>query len=243
MRNSIGLLLVAALNAPLMAESLTPNEQPAKSAAEINVSPKSKTIKSTTNSLTEYSFEDGNMPNGWENDGWEFTSEFSTDGSYSIKTTTGTAVWNATFAEGYLNFDVKSIGNNSYIKIGAYSVGARLYNEDWRTYSADVFEGATSISFENDPFYGSTDTSVLYIDNVIYIAKGQDNDNDGIEDQWEFENGLNYKDDSDANLDPDEDGLTNLQEFQLGTIPDYYDSDGDDVNDSQDSEPLNPQVQ
>ena len=248
MRNLIGLLLIATLNAPVLAENLTLSDMPTKkipkhSTKQSNTGQKSKTTKSTTNTLQEFSFENGTIPTDWDNDGWEFTSEFSTDGDYSIKTSTGTVVWNTTFAEGYLNFNIKSIGDDQDIRISGYELKMRLYNEDWRTYSVNISEGTSSISFKNDPWHSNEDPTALYIDNVIYIVKDQDNDNDGIEDQWEFENDLDYHNANDANLDPDEDGLTNLQEYQKGTDPNYYDSDGDDVNDSQDSEPLDPNVQ
>jgi parallel beta-helix repeat protein len=47
----------------------------------------------------------------------------------------------------------------------------------------------------------------------------QDDDNDGMPDTWETENGLNPLDPADADLDLDGDGLTNLQEYQYGTNP------------------------
>jgi hypothetical protein len=53
----------------------------------------------------------------------------------------------------------------------------------------------------------------------------------GIPDSWAIANGL---DPTDANLpfeDPDRDGLTNLQEFQIGTNPNNPDTDGDGLSD------------
>ncbi len=47
-------------------------------------------------------------------------------------------------------------------------------------------------------------------------------------------------DGSDADLDQDGDGLTNLQEQQSGTLPDNPDSDGDGVNDGVDYYPTDP---
>ncbi len=46
-----------------------------------------------------------------------------------------------------------------------------------------------------------------------------DDDDDGIPDTWETKNGLNPLDAADASLDPDGDGLTNLQEYQGNTDP------------------------
>lgn len=57
-----------------------------------------------------------------------------------------------------------------------------------------------------------------------------DSDGDGMDDDWEIANGLNVGVD-DSGLDPDEDGLTNLQEFLLATNPGKADSDGDGLTD------------
>lgn len=58
-----------------------------------------------------------------------------------------------------------------------------------------------------------------------------DDDNDGMSDTFEEAYGLNPLDATDAALDYDEDGLTNLQEAQFGTDPSSIDSDGDGVSD------------
>jgi hypothetical protein len=63
-----------------------------------------------------------------------------------------------------------------------------------------------------------------------------DDDDDGMPDGWEIIYGFNPIDDSDADDDKDNDGLTNLEEYQNGTLPSFYDtdmdslSDGDEVN-------------
>lgn len=48
---------------------------------------------------------------------------------------------------------------------------------------------------------------------------GIDTDGDGIPNTWEWENGMDFEDPGDASLDPDRDGFTNLQEYQLNTDP------------------------
>lgn len=63
-----------------------------------------------------------------------------------------------------------------------------------------------------------------------------DTDNDGLPDYWEDANGLAKADPADAALDPDNDGLTNLQEFQRGTLPKTADTDGDSLNDGVESD-------
>jgi hypothetical protein len=47
----------------------------------------------------------------------------------------------------------------------------------------------------------------------------RDCDGDGILDEWEVAHGLNPSDPSDAALDPDHDGHSNLEEFSAGTDP------------------------
>jgi hypothetical protein len=58
-----------------------------------------------------------------------------------------------------------------------------------------------------------------------------DSDDDGMPDGWEIMHGLNPNDPADANLDNDNDGLTNLEEYHYGTDPNNPDSDGDGITD------------
>lgn len=46
-----------------------------------------------------------------------------------------------------------------------------------------------------------------------------DSDGDGLPDQWEIKHGLNPQDPTDADLDTDKDGFTNLEEFEAKTDP------------------------
>jgi len=57
-----------------------------------------------------------------------------------------------------------------------------------------------------------------------------DSDSDGIGDNYETANGLNPSVD-DASLDKDSDGLTNLEEFQLGSSANNTDTDSDGMDD------------
>ena len=76
-------------------------------------------------------------------------------------------------------------------------------------------------------------------DNPLFI----DADRDGMADAWETAHGLNPVV-NDRNGDPDGDGLTNIQEFLIGTNPNNADSDGDGLTDGQErtvgTDPNNP---
>ncbi|MCP4106828.1 MAG: tandem-95 repeat protein [Desulfobacteraceae bacterium] len=71
-----------------------------------------------------------------------------------------------------------------------------------------------------------------------------DSDKDGIPDWWEKIHGLDPDSRGDASDDPDRDGLTNLEEFFIGTAPRNPDTDGDGAGDGDETEnednPLNP---
>ncbi len=72
-------------------------------------------------------------------------------------------------------------------------------------------------------------------------ASNVDSDGDGLPDSYETANGLNPNDANDAALDADNDGLTNLEEYQLGTDINNSDSDGDSILDGNDEYPFNDQ--
>jgi len=59
----------------------------------------------------------------------------------------------------------------------------------------------------------------------------KDTDRDGMPDEWEEKHALQPADSSDAQLDADQDGLQNLQEFVEGTLPTKPDTDRDGVVD------------
>lgn len=83
-----------------------------------------------------------------------------------------------------------------------------------------------------------TSTTEDFDGDGIANAHDDDNDNDGIPDIFERENNLNLLDASDASADTDNDGLTNLQEYKLGTNLNNPDTDGDGIFDGDDPTPL-----
>lgn len=88
--------------------------------------------------------------------------------------------------------------------------------------------------------YNTGGSLALGADGALYIQSGRylvaislegDSDGDDIPDWWERHYGLDPKDASDAALDLDSDGLTNLEEFTLGSYADTADSDADGLSD------------
>jgi streptogramin lyase len=70
-----------------------------------------------------------------------------------------------------------------------------------------------------------------------------DSDRDGMPGEWEMAHGLDPNNPADANLDFDNDGLTNLQEYQNDTNPKNQDTDNDGMPDGWEvAYGLNPDV-
>ena len=64
----------------------------------------------------------------------------------------------------------------------------------------------------------------------------KDDDNDGMPDLFEKQYGYNSLNSTDAESDWDHDGINALTEFQNGTNPNYFDSDGDGIDDDKDAD-------
>lgn len=77
----------------------------------------------------------------------------------------------------------------------------------------------------------SVNSHEIGIHAVQIVDASADLDSDGMPDWWELANGLKHGSGTDAVLDPDNDGLTNVQEFVRKTSPHLADTDGDGLSD------------
>jgi parallel beta-helix repeat protein len=126
------------------------------------------------------------------------------------------------------------------------------------TFSWDDSNSVLYIAFPQNLTYGTlysiglgvsaTDLAGNPLKNAFtlkFTTELQDSDNDNMPDDWELTHNLNPNDPNDAKNDADNDGLTNFEEYQIGTNPNNEDSDGDGLSDSWEvkyKEKLNPLV-
>ncbi len=101
-----------------------------------------------------------------------------------------------------------------------------------------LFYNDTFVINEKQYFYFVTASNIIgesYPSNEANatptIQSNDDNDNDKIPDYWEQRYGLSITNHTDAELDPDNDNLTNLEEYLNRTDPFDPDTDNDTFND------------
>ncbi|MDR2785329.1 MAG: thrombospondin type 3 repeat-containing protein, partial [Treponema sp.] len=134
---------------------------------------------------------------------------------------------------------------------GMYYVYLSENGHNWKKYKAPVTIPApwTTDNHGNVVYAGADE-----IETVSYKTAGTDEnwevpsftdtDGDGFPDDWENEHGYDPNDrtDPDPNGDDDNDGLTNREEYDKGTDPKNFDTDGDGYNDKDDPDPLDSSV-
>ncbi len=139
-------------------------------------------------------------------------------------------------------FGLRRVSDDVYVVTGARGTNDDFYQEvtipatdlesfvsESETYTVDVFDSSAGgwgwIGFDNVKVPGTL------VDSLPPVIPGLvDDDGDGMDDAWETRNGLNVGV-NDAAEDPDNDGLTNLEEFQQKTLPTNADSDEDGLPD------------
>ncbi len=194
------------------------------------------------------SFEDGRLPtkftelavNSW---GWQANTSWSTlgDASLSLALTPTSKVGGfaiaGLFEAGFINLDYL-VYDSPALQISLNGSPIDVNRGSQSRLLLPVDDGFNIIKVKYEDLY--LQQQPLSVDNITWSADidlTSDYDSDGIPDFWEVEYGLNALEPYDANYDYDYDGLTNLQEYQLSGNPLSSDSDGDGVQDSEDSHP------
>ena len=172
---------------------------------------------------------------------WSYPTNGAIDGEHFLRASVGyedgetRLQWYGNFKAGYIVFDYAYQGENISANFGVGSYYRDLVDltnnvepNQWQRYAHAVGE-----SFEPISWIIRSDGNIEHfnLDNVRYFAAGVDQDGDGMEDYWEHVHYLDVNDPSDAQLDSDNDGLTNAEEAALGTDPLNVDSDGDGYSD------------
>jgi len=205
-----------------------------------------------------FDFEDQRLPQGWTGDinanaSWEVSNDEANNSSYSLMSQSvghnqnSTIIWVGDFNEGTLSYDYKIESESNYDYLTVYLDGEVITNisgtQDWSTQTVNISAANHTIKwvYHKDSSI-STGKDRAWIDNVSFNSTIQDSDNDGMPDQWELDNNLDPNDPADASLDPDQDGLTNLVEYQIDSDINNSDTDADGVPDSEDSAPRDSNV-
>jgi 1,4-alpha-glucan branching enzyme len=129
--------------------------------------------------------------------------------------------------------DVVVIANFSATEYTAYDVAFPYagtwyehFNSDWTLYGTDYGNiGNDQVAVASDWADGAVKLAPYSA--VVYSRAApptRDEDGDAMLDAWEDDNGLDSGDPLDADDDPDNDDLTNRQEYELGTDPQVFDA-------------------
>ena len=155
------------------------------------------------------------------------------------------------------NFSVvaEDTGSDVYRVLVAYTEITGLAQGEWKSFdlaqNSGVWEGSLTLKRDISYFIQAVDKAgncgfmemtgqdldkngqpygSQYMSAKFYTITLQDSDSDGMPDDWEVPHGLNPSL-NDAAGDPDQDLLTNIQEFNADTDPQNGDTDNDGDND------------
>jgi outer membrane protein assembly factor BamB len=99
----------------------------------------------------------------------------------------------------------------------------------------DTLTNIQEYGFNTNPLNADSDSDALNDNDEIYTYNTDpilaDTDADNMPDGWEVQYSLQPLNSNDASEDPDNDDLTNLQEYNLATNPNLADTDSDGIND------------
>lgn len=159
---------------------------------------------------------------------WQTTTSWSSGGEYSLAIENlahfsyAGAEFTALFTAGVLTYDYHAVDANSINHMYVYvdGIGVAAHTESGTGIQAiNLTAGVHTIRFtavranvNPSPRY--------YLDNFHFVSSESDDlDLDGMPNDWEQTYGLDPEDPNDADLDPDQDGLTNYQEYESNTDP------------------------
>jgi len=112
-----------------------------------------------------------------------------------------------------------------------YILSFELDEDEYLDYGVTYTIVLEGIEIDIGKFDIEEDGDTFTWDFETYSESKADTDDDGMDDKWERQNELDPFDDDDAKDDLDDDGLTNIEEYEAGTDPSNEDSDGDGIPD------------
>ena len=197
-------------------------------------------------------FESTDLPNSWQmepeaNASWLLRADSTNPNTIDLTASTqvlasaqigngqtAAIVWADRFVEGVLAFDYRVSSEQNYDYFSFYVDDVRELSVsgqgEWLHLTIALSAGVHSLKwvYSKDYIFSSYDDRA-YIDNIVYTPA--DKDADGMPAFWELQFGLEDLLASDAEMDNDQDDLSNLNEFMAGTNPLIADTDGDSMPD------------
>ncbi|MFU2511754.1 M4 family metallopeptidase [Pseudoalteromonas sp. ASV78] len=178
---------------------------------------------------------------------WFITNDYTTDGLQSIRagdiddSQFSSFDVAGLFAKGILLFDYKVESESCCDHLYVFIDGVNVFNSQnqdsssFTTVIIDVPSGLHRLEFKYQKDVSSSrGEDTVWLDNFVYYSESDltDTDQDQLPDYWELKYGLDRLDPTDALSDHDFDGLSALEEFNLGTNPTSGDSDNDEMSDA-----------
>lgn len=124
------------------------------------------------------------------------------------------------------------------------AIGGTIYTSSNANIATVSVDGLITAANQSGIAFVSITNNGVFASKRVSVTLGNDADFDGLPDDYELLFGLDPNDPADAASDLDGDGLSALDEFNLGTLPDNPDTDGDGLSDGQEvifgSSPFSP---